>query len=197
MFGDARRRRLIVGLAVVVLGGAAAGAVVASRFDDGSELVDAIDAAPLVRVAEIPAGDGASAKGVFMQSTATGHLCIWEASSPTSRDRGGGCNPIDDPLGGRSLSFTLSYDGGPATVDVRSATVFGLARSDVAAIRVLMSDGSSRAVRLTKARVESGDFRAFGYRFRRSDLRKDIGPVAVVALDASGAEIDRQTTGIG
>lgn len=197
MSGERTRRRWLALLAVVVLGGALASAVVAAQFDDGSDLAAAIGTAPLVRVADVPAGEGASAKGVFVQRTATGHLCVWEASSSTSRDRGGGCNPIEDPLGGRAMSFTLSYDGGPATVDVRSATAFGLALGDVASIRVLMSDGSSRTVRLERAQVESGEFQAFGYRFRRSDLRKGIAPIAVVALDASGAEIDRQTTGIG
>jgi hypothetical protein len=197
MFGEHGRRRGLVALAVLVCGGALTSAVVASHFDDGSDLADAIGAAPLVRVADVPSGDGVATKGIFAQRTATGHLCVWEASSTTSRDRGGGCNPIDEPLGGRAMSFTLSYDGGPATVDVRSASLFGLALEDVAAIRVLMSDGSAREVRLKRAKVASDEFQAFGYRFRRADLRKAIGPVAVVALDASGTEIDRQTTGIG
>ena len=73
---------------------------------------------PLVRVAEIPSGDGSPGRGVFVQETRTGHLCVWEAPSATSRERGGGCNPVDDPLGGRALSITFSYDGGPAVADV-------------------------------------------------------------------------------
>ena len=48
-----------------------------------------------------------------------------------------------------------------------------------------------------KARVGADEFKAFGYRFRKSDLESGNGPVAVVAFAASGAEIARQTTGIG
>ncbi len=189
--------RWAVVLAVTVVGGALASAVVASSFDDGSTLTAAIDEAPLVQVADIAAGEGSPGLGVYTQLTNTGHLCVWEAPSATSRERGGGCNTIDDPLNGRPLSFTLSYDGGPATEDVRSATVFGLALGDVASLRVVMSDGSWRAVKLKKAKVGSDEFKAFGYRFKKSDLKKGIGPIAVVALDSTGVEIGRQTTGIG
>jgi hypothetical protein len=196
MYGR-RRRRWIVALVVAVIGAALASAVVASSFDDGSSLTEAIEETPLVRVADIAAGDGAQALGVYTQLTETGHVCVWEAPSAASRQRGGGCNTADDPLNGGSVSFTLSYDGGPAIVDVRSATVFGLALADVASARILMSDGSWRAVKLKTAKVGPDVFQAFGYRLRRSDLQRGIGPVAVVAFDASGVEIGRQTTGIG
>jgi hypothetical protein len=190
------RRWAAVGLGVVVAG-ALAGAVVASRMDDGSDLIAAIDQDPLVRVADIPAADGSPGKGVYVQMTRTGHVCVWEASSATSRDRGGGCNTADDPLNGRPFSFTLSYDGGPAVVDVKSATLFGLASSDVAQASVLMSDDTRREIRLQKARVTGTDFRAFGFRFKKADLRRGIAPTAVVAIDANGTEVDRQATGIG
>jgi hypothetical protein len=173
----------------------ATGAVVAARFDDGSDLATAIDQAPLMQVADIPAADGAPALGVYVQLTKTGHLCVWGAPSATSRRRGGGCNTIDDPLNGQSVSATLSYDGGPGVSQVSSATMFGLARADVASVRILMSDGTGRVVRLEQARIGSDDFKVFGYRFSKADLRKGIGPVAVVVLDASGAEIGRQATG--
>jgi hypothetical protein len=193
-----RRRRLwTVAVAVMLIGGALASAVVARSFDDGSTLTAAIEEAPLVQVADVTAAEGAPALGVYAQLTTTGHLCVWEAPSATSRQRGGGCNTVDDPLNGRPVSFTLSYDGGPATVDVRSATVFGLALSSVASVRVVMSDGSWRAVKLKKATIGSDEFRAFGYRFKKSDLKKGIGPIAVVSFDANGAEIGRQATGIG
>lgn len=197
MFASRWRGRWTAVLAVTVIGAALASAVVASSFDDGSTLTAAIDEAQLVQVADIAAEEGAPGLGVYTQLTNTGHLCVWEARSATSRERGGGCNTVDDPLNGRPLSLTLSYDGGPATEDVRRATVFGLARGDVTSLRVLMSDGSWRAVKLKKAKVGSDEFKAFGYRFKKSDLKKGIGPIAVVALDASGAEIGRQTTGIG
>ncbi len=192
-----RTRRWIVGGIGLLAAGALASAVVASRFDDGSELSAAIGDAPLTRVADVAAADGASARGVFVQQTATGHLCVWEAPSATSRERGGGCNTADDPLNGRAISFTLSFDGGPAIESVTAATVFGLASDDVARASVAMSDGSVRQIRLRLASVGGHEFRAFGFRFRRADLRRGIGPVAIVAFDAHGEEIDRQTTGIG
>ena len=194
---SARRRRWISALVVAAIGAALTSAVVAASFDDGSSLTAAIDEAPLVRVADVEADEGAPALGVYTQLTDTGHVCVWEAASATSRQRGGGCNTVDDPLNGQPVFFTLSYDGGPATVDVRGARVFGLALSAVASVRVLMRDGSWRAVKLKKAHVGADDFKAFGYRFRKSDLASGNGPVAVVAFAASGAEIGRQTTGIG
>jgi hypothetical protein len=181
----------------VVLAGALAGGVVASRSDDGSELIAAIEEAPLTRVADIEATEGAPARGVFLQRTKTGHLCVWEAPSTTSRERGGGCNSIDDPLNGSALSATLSYDGGPAISDVRSASIFGIAAVDVTRIRVLMRDGTLREVKLKKAKVGSDEFQAFGYRFKKADLKRGLGPSAIVAYDAGGNEVGRQPTGIG
>lgn len=183
--------------AAAVLACALATAVVASRVDDGSELTAAIDEAPLTRVADIEAADGIPGRGVYVQLTETGHLCVWEASSATSRDRGGGCNTVDDPLNGGVLSATLSYDGGPAMSDVRGATIFGLTAASVARAKVLMDDGTFREIKLKRAKVGSGEFGAFGYRFKKADLRRGIGPIAVVALDAAGGELGRQPTGIG
>jgi len=180
-----------------VLAGILAGGVVASRLDDGSELIAAIDETPLTRVAEVEASGGAPGRGVFVQLTKTGHLCVWEAPSATSRQRGGGCNSVDDPLNGSALSATLSYDGGPAIADVRSASLFGLAAKDVVRASVLMSDGTLRDIKLKRARAGSDEFQAFGYRFKKGDLRRGIGPTAIVAFDAAGAELGRQPTGIG
>ena len=187
---------LAVGIGVV-LAGALAASVVAYRADDGSDLIAAIDQDTLVRVADIAAAEGSPGKGVYVQLTRTGHLCVWEAPSATSRERGGGCNTSDDPLNGRSLSFTLSYDGGPAIADVKGATLFGLTSREVAQASVLMSDGSAREIRLRDVEVAGDDYRAFGFRFKKADLRKGIGPAAVVAIDETGTEIDRQSTGIG
>lgn len=197
MFADPERRRWVVGIACVVAFGALASAVVAGQFDDGSDLATAIGEAPLQRVAVIEAEDDAPALGVFAQLTETGHICLWEAPTPTSTQRGGGCNTADDPLNGQPVSGTLSYDGGPAVSTVRRASVFGLALSRVTSVRVLMTDGTVRSVRLKKAKIGSNEFQAFGYRFRRTDLRKGNGPVAIVAYDADGHEIGRQPTGIG
>jgi hypothetical protein len=196
-FGGRGLRRWLALVLGVVIAGLVAGAVVAGQFDDGSHLSAAIEESELVKVADIPSSDGAPAKGVYVQLTRTGHLCVWESVSATSRERGGGCNTVDDPLNGRALSFTLSYDGGPAVADVRTATLFGLATPQVARAAVLMSDQSRQDVRLRDVRIGDTDYRAFGYRLKRTDLKKGIGPIAVVALDASGAEIGRQTTGIG
>ena len=192
-----RRRRWLVALVVVVVVGAVARAVVASSFDDGSSLTAAIDEAPLTRVADIAADDGGPALGVYTQLTDTGHLCVWEAPFATSRQRGGGCNTADDPLNGRPVAFTLSYDGGPATVDVRNATLFGLALDEVASVRVLMTDGSWQAVKLRQAKVGADEFKAFGVRLKAAVLKKGTEPTAVVAFDASGVELGRQATGIG
>ncbi len=185
-----------VGLGLV-LACALGSAVAASRIDDGSDLAAAIDQDLLIRVADIPAAEGAPGAGVYVQKTRTGHLCVWEAPSVTSRERGGGCNTADDPLNGRPMSFTLSYDGGPAVADVKSASLFGLVDGDVAQARVLMSDGTPREIRLSKADVPGTEFRAFGFRFKKGDLRRGITPTAVIAIDANGAELDRQATGIG
>jgi hypothetical protein len=190
-------KRWVAVVVGVVAAGILASAVVAESFDDGRDLVAAIDEAPLTRVADVPAGDGLSGRGVFVQVTETGHVCVWEAASATSRERGGGCNSADDPLNGRPLSFTLGYDGGPALGDVKSATLVGLASSEVARASVLMSDGSSREISLKKTKVAGDDYRAFGYRFKKADIRNGIGPTAVVAFDLGGTEIDRQPTGFG
>ena len=191
-----RSRFAVLGIGVV-LAGVLASVVIASRFDDGRELVASIDEAALTRVADVEAADGAPGLGVYVQVTTTGHLCVWEAPSATSRERGGGCNTADDPLNGNALSATLSYDGGPAISDVDRASAFGLAAAQVVRIAVLMSDGSTRAIKLRKAKVGSDEFQAFGYRFRKADLKKGIGPTAIVAYDANGVELGRQPTGIG
>ena len=113
----------VVGVGLgVVLAGMLASAVVASRIDDGSDLTAAIEEAPLVRAADIAAGDGLPGAGCTCRRREQGISACGRRRSATSRERGGGCNTADDPLNGRPVSFTLSYDGGPAVSDVRSAT---------------------------------------------------------------------------
>ena len=194
-----RRRGALVVALVTVASAVLATGVIAGQFQsvDPPSFHEALSTGEITQVADVQTEDGFPGRGVFAQITNTGQLCIWEAVSATSGSRGGGCNSIDDPLNGRALSATLSYDGGPAIGDVTSATVFGLAAPGAARVSVLMSDGSARVVKLKKAKVGSDEFRAFGYRFKRADLKKGVGPIAIVALDANGVELGRQPTGIG
>lgn len=193
------RRRIAVVVCAAAIAALLAGAVGAGYdWSRGSSELEAalVDATPR-RVADIPAADDLPARGVFAQSTSTGHFCLSDAPLDAPLMGGGGCNSVDDPLGGSVLTTSLAYDGGPAIETVKDARLIGLAAPEVASVRVVMSDGSSRIVKLKKTKVGSRDFSAYGFRVRKSDLRKGIGPIAVVAYDEGGAEIDRQTTGIG
>jgi hypothetical protein len=152
---------------------------------------------PLVKVADIPAASGHPSRGVFVQETSVGYVCVWDAPNATSQARRGGCNRDDAPLGGKALSANLTYDGGPSISAITDAVLFGLTAADVEGLEILMSDGTTRTVQLRGASVGGKAFRAFGYRLKQSDLRDGVGPVAAVALDGKGAEIDRQPTGFG
>ena len=158
---------------------------------------DALATGEVTRIADIAAADGLPGRGAFAQVTDSGQFCLFDAPSATSLQRGGGCNPSDDPLGGSAISASLAYEGGPAIEAVRDARLIGLAAGDVVRISVLMSDGSSREMKLKKAKVGADEFVAFGYRFKKTDLRRGIGPTAIVAFDAGGVELGRQPTGIG
>lgn len=195
-------RRSIVVVAIALASGVLVGSVIAAqRGGDAPPDVDSLQAAiaaeQMTKVADIAGSEGSSARGVYVQELDTGHLCVWDAPSASSRERQGGCNSIDEPLGGSAVSATLAYDGGPAIEGVRDARLTGLAASNVASVVVLMSDGSERTLHLKKAKFITGDFFAFGYRFKKADLRKGVGPIAVIARDASGTELARQSTGIG
>lgn len=202
--GAQMNKRMV--LVVAGLGAAVAcvvaGAVVAAQFNgslppDPEAIGRAIESAPMIKVAEIEAADDKPARGVFVQLTDTGHVCIWDARSASARQRQGGCNRAEDPLGGSAVSASLAYDGGPAIETVRDARLTGLASAETASLQIVMSDGSNRAIKLEKAKVGADEFQAFGYRVRKSDLKRGIGPTAVVAFDASGIELGRQPTGIG
>ena len=201
MFGlsGTRRRSAIVVSILVVAAAVLTTGVIAGQFRsaDPTSFHDAMATGEITRVADISAADGFSARGVFAQTTETGQICLWDAPSEKSLQRGGGCSPADDPLGGSAISASLAYEGGPAIEGVHDARLIGLTSSDVADVRVLMSDGTSREMKLKKAKVDSDTFLAFGYRFKKADLRSGIGPTAIVAFDASGAELARQPTGIG
>lgn len=195
-----RHRVLTIGVGLIVLAGAAVGGVVAGGIDwsGNAERLDValVEAEP-TQVAEIGAADGLPARGVFAQITSTGHFCLSDAPVGSPLMGGGGCNAADDPLGEKVVSVSLAYDGGPAVETVRDARLIGLASERASSVRVLMSDDTWRAVKLKKAKIAADEFQAFGYRFKKSDLKKGIGPVAIVAFDANGAEIHRQPTGIG
>lgn len=194
-----RGRRAIVA-SIVALGAAMlANSVVAGQFrsTDPKSFREALANGEVVRVADIAADGGSPGRGVFVRTTATGHFCLYDALSASSLQGQGGCNSVDDPLGGSALFVSLAYDGGPAVENARDARLIGLAMSRAAAIEVLMSDGTRRGVRLKMTRLGSDDYVAFGYRVKNADLRKGIGPVAVIAKDAAGTELARQGTGIG
>jgi hypothetical protein len=191
--------RVVVASVLVLAAALSASGVIAGQFRsaDPEAFHEALTSRKVVKVADIAAADGHSSRGVFAQETDIGQLCVWDAPSATSLQRGGGCNSVDDPLGGSAVSASLAYDGGPGIENVRDARLIGLADDRVASVVVLMSDGSERAVRLKATKLGAGDFLAFGYRVRKADLRAGIGPVAVIARDADGEELARQPTGIG
>jgi len=194
-------KRMAVVLALALAGSLLVGSVVAAQRGgsppDAAKVEAAIAAAPMTRVADVAGGEGFARRGVFIQELDTGDLCVWDAASASSPDRQGGCNSIDEPLGGAAVSANLAYDGGPAIESVRDARLSGLANSSAASVVVLMSDGSERALLLKPVRLAAGDFLAFGYRFKKSDLRSGVGPIAVIARAAGGKELGRQPTGIG
>ena len=192
-------RRVVVVAAVAIAAVVLVGGVVAAGFDwsrSAGEMKASLAQTRPIKVADIPAADGIAARGVFAQITSTGLFCLTDAPLDAPLEGGGGCNAADDPLGGSAVSASLAYDGGPAIETVKDARLIGLAAGEAASVRVLMSDGSTRAVTLRKA-VVGDNLHVFGYRVRTSDLRKGIGPVAIVAYDAHGSELGRQTTGIG
>ena len=194
------RLRWIPGASILLVGTALlAGNVIAGQFrtEDPVEFRADLATGKLVRVADIEASDGLPGRGVFVQVTENGNFCLWDAPSAQSPVRQGGCNALEDPLGGDALSASLAYEGGPGLENVRDARLVGLASREVESVVVLMSDGTERRMRLERVSARSRDYLAFGYRFRASDLRQGIGPTAVVARDAAGVEIARQPTGIG
>ena len=143
---------------------------------------------------------GEADRQVVIERTPDGYLCLWDSPDATAVHGLGGCNAADDPLGGRKLFASITYDGGPGIASVHDARISGLAAEDVEQVVVAMSDGSTRRMHVTKPStrdVAGADYRSFAYRVHDNDLRRGVTPVAVVAMDAAGAEVDRQTTGIG
>lgn len=192
------RRWIVLIVGALLVGGALAGAVVGAQFREvlsPEELDAALRKDALIRVADISADRGLPGRGVFAQPTSNGLLCLWDAPSATALARQGGCNPADDPFGGRQMTFSFAYEGGPAIDNVTDARLVGLTSSQVSAVEVIMSDGSRRKVALHKTPKAVGEFHAFGHRFGRGEIRRGVTPTAVVALNEAGTEIDRQATG--
>ena len=194
-----RARWIMAGALLALTAAVFVGSVVAGRFrtQDPSSFQADLASGAVTHVADIGAADGLPRRGVFAQLTHEGRFCLWDAPSAQSQTKQGGCNDARDPLGGSAISASLGYEGGPAIESVKDARIIGLASPEVARVVIAMSDGSERTVGLRPAHVGSEDFLAFAYRIRRSDLEKGIGPTAVIARAASGAEIARQPTGIG
>jgi hypothetical protein len=183
----------------VVVGGVVAGAVVGAQFQPAlsEDLLAARQSDPLVKVADIPAAANSAGRGVFVQPTG-GLLCLWDAPSAASLTKQGGCNPADDPLIGRRMMISFAYDGGPAIRDVTDARLVGIVSLDVTTVQIAMTDGTRRSVKLKQtAKIAGlkGSFRAFGYRFKRSDFKQGLGPTAVIGFNAAGNEIYREETG--
>ena len=192
------RYRVVVAASIPMFVAAVlASTVVAGQFrgEDPQSFHAGLATGDVTRVGEIAPDNGLPGRGVFVQKTDTGQFCLWDAPSAASLQRQGGCNPADDPLAGRELSMSFAYDGGPGVENVRDARLIGVTTESVAQVQVLMSDGTRRDVTLRNAEIGGESYRAFGHRVKRGDLRKGVEPVAVIALDEYGAEIDRQETG--
>lgn len=187
------------GLAALAAAGVATGVLRGAGSPSSQPDVASPDAERAI-VASFPAAGQAHARALVLQRTPDGYVCLWDSPDGSVAKGLGGCNPASDPLGGRKLMVNLAYDGGPRASTVRDARLSGLAAAGVASAEVVMSDGSSRPLRLLRpgTRALAGaDYAVIAYRVRESDLRAGATPVAVVVRDASGRELDRQTTGIG
>ena len=202
MLTKVKRSSWLVLITTLVAAAVLAGGVVGAQFGTlpSEDFEASLESDAAFRVAAIPAQDGLPARSVLVQSTSSGHLCLWDAPNARSKARQGGCNSADDPLAGRKLTISLAYDGGPAVADVTDARLIGLVSLDAALVQVVMSDGTRRTIPMRReaaVALEAGGLRAFGYRFPRSDFQKGLSPTAVVVLSAGGAELDRLTTGYG
>ena len=196
------RHFIVAGVAVglgLALGGIASGVYRAAGTPSATPDVRS-RASTVLPVAQFPSETGRPDRQVVIQRTPDGYLCVWDSPDGTAEHGVGGCNPAADPLGGRKLFVSLTYDGGPAVATVHDARLSGIAAPDVAVAELVMSDGSTRAILLSRASTRGlagKDFRSFAYRVRQSDILKSVTPVEVLVLDAGGKVIDRQVTGIG
>jgi len=86
--------------------------------------------------------------------------------------------------------MSLAYDGGPNVEGVADARIIGVVTDEVARVEVVNSAGRAHRVAITADR-------GFAYVVPPGELKRGIGPVAVVAFDSEGQVLDRQATGIG
>lgn len=147
------------------------------------------------KVASFPSQAGRPDAAVHIARSADAGLCV-NATGGDRRSWSGGCNPARDPLGGLPFMALFTYDGGPAAEHVKEARLYGLADKSVRQLSMEMTDGSARPLRLSANPVAGTAYRVFAERVSPNDLRSGITPTAVVAYDASGAEIGRQPTGL-
>jgi hypothetical protein len=101
MFPRGRRgRRATLVAGAFVTAGVLAGGVVAGRSvwsDDAARLDAALAEETPTKLVQIPSSEGLPERGVFVQVTSTGDLCLSDAPLTAPQTGGGGCNPIDDP----------------------------------------------------------------------------------------------------
>jgi hypothetical protein len=129
-------------------------------------------------------------RGLFVTKTKDGTMtCIWDTDLFNGR-KGGGCNPSGDFFAGSAFAMSLEYGGGPDVSGVTDARIVGVVTDEVGKIEVVNSSGVSRRIALTPDR-------AFAYIVPPGELKRGVGPEAVVAYNREGDVIDRQITGIG
>jgi hypothetical protein len=129
-------------------------------------------------------------RGLYVTKTEDGSMiCIWDTNLFNGR-KGGGCNPSADFFAGRAFAMSLAYDGGPDVAGVTDARIVGVVTDEVARLDVVNSSGTNRRVAITADR-------GFAYVVPPGELKRGVGPEAVIAYDRDGHVIDRQITGIG
>ncbi len=202
------RGRLLVGLlASAMLVGALVGTGVAARLSGGTP--SALDRAPTLSD-RLPAGAGGigalkagesrrvaafrstagALRAVYVTRTSDGRsICLWDTDLSTGA-QGGGCNDAEDFFGGRQLSISLGYDGGPSISAASNARIVGVVTPVVDRVEIVATNGTHTPVPITVDR-------AFAYVVPQAELQRGVGPKEVVAYAADGAVIDRETTGVG
>ncbi len=145
-------------------------------------------------VADIAAGDGMPVAVCSCRSTERAVSASGRRPSASSQQRQGGCNSVDDPLGRQRalgeprLRWWARGRGRAGRAAHRAGS------RDVATVQVLMSDGTQRRDAPRKDdQLESDEYRAFGYRFKKVGPRGGVGPTAVDLYGSSDGRRDRET----
>jgi hypothetical protein len=81
-----RGKRVIVASILVLAAALLASGVIAGQFRsaDPEALHEALTSGEVVQVAEIAAADGLARRGVFVQETDIGQLCLWDVATPST-----------------------------------------------------------------------------------------------------------------